>query len=137
MKAFPSAYSPQGKHPFAARTFHRSARYAWRGIRVAFRREANLRRQLLLGFLVVAASIVLHISLVQLALLILTSAAVLILELMNSAIESLADAVHPHYHDKIRDAKDMAAGAVLVMSLAATAVGIVILLPPLLELLAG
>ena len=103
-------------------------------MRLAFRHEPNLRRQIAIGFFVIVAAIILHVSLIHIAILILTSAAVLILELINSAIESLADAVHPHYHDKIRDAKDIAAGAVLVMSLAAAAVGLVILVPPLLEL---
>lgn len=132
MKTFPTPYP---KDHTTKRQFHRSARFAWRGVHRAFRQEPNLRRQLLIGFLVIVAALMLHISLVQVAILILTTAAVLILELTNSAIESLADAVHPHYHDKIRDAKDMAAGAVLVMSFAAAAVGVVILVPPLLEAL--
>lgn len=136
MRTFPDPYHP-ARHPTTKRSFHRSAGFAWRGIRVAFRHEPNVKRQLSLGVLAVGVSVLLHVPMAHVAMVILTAAAVMIVELINSAIESLADAVHPHYHDKIRDAKDMSAGAVLLMSFAAVAVGLVILLPPLLELLAG
>lgn len=136
MKTFPPRY-PMSNSPSKGQSFHRSARFAWRGVRIAFRREVNLQRQLVIGLGAVGTGVLLHITMAQVALLILTAAAVMLLEIINSAIEALADAAMPHYHDKIRDAKDMAAGAVLVMSLAAVAVGIVILLPPLLELLVG
>lgn len=136
MKTFPQPY-PEGTPSRKGQSFYRSTRFAWRGVRIAFRREPNLQRQLVIGVLVVGAGIVLHVTMAQVAILILTAAAVMLLEMINSAIEALADAVMPTYHDKIRDAKDMAAGAVLVMSFAAVAVGAVILLPPLLDLLVG
>ena len=136
MKTFPKPY-PLAAADRKGQSFYRSARFAWRGVRIAFKRELNLQRQLIIGVLVIAAGIVLHVTMVQLAILILTTAAVMLLVMVNSAIEALADALMPSYHDKVRDAKDMAAGAVLVMSFAAVAVGIVILLPPLLDLLVG
>lgn len=136
MKTFPSPYPKTAAAGTKPRSFRRSAGFAWRGIRVAFEQEPNLRRQLAVGLLILIAGVMLRVTFAQLAILILTSAAVLILELLNSALEALADATMPHYHDKIRNAKDMAAGAVLIMSIAAVAVGVVILLPPLINLLA-
>ena len=55
-------------------------------------------------------------------------------ELLNTAIERLADRVTMEREDIIRDVKDTAAGAVLVMSMAAAGVGLVIFLPKLRQL---
>jgi diacylglycerol kinase (ATP) len=56
-------------------------------------------------------------------------AAVLAAEAMNSAVEALADAVHPQPHPLVGRAKDLAAGAVLLASLGAAAVGGLVFLP--------
>jgi undecaprenol kinase len=56
------------------------------------------------------------------AMLIITSAAVISAELFNTAIEQLADHLHPEIHPSIRIVKDCAAAAVLITSLAALAV---------------
>ena len=52
----------------------------------------------------------------------LTSALVLAAELVNTAVERLADHLHPELHPGIRAVKDCAAGAVLIASLGALAV---------------
>lgn len=56
------------------------------------------------------------------ALVLLTSGAVIAAELLNTAIELLADHLHPEIHANIRIVKDCAAGAVLVMAIVAVAV---------------
>lgn len=61
--------------------------------------------------------------------------AVLSAEAVNSAIESLADLVSPEYNETIKKTKDLAAGAVLIMAIAAAIVGIIIFLPKLSYLL--
>jgi diacylglycerol kinase (ATP) len=53
-------------------------------------------------------------------------------ELLNTAVELLADRVSKEREDAIRDVKDAAAGAVLAASIAAAAVGLIIFLPRLL-----
>ena len=60
---------------------------------------------------------------------------VLSAEAMNSAIEWLADTLHPEMDPGIRLAKDAAAGSVLVASLAAAIVGAIVFFPKLWELL--
>jgi len=62
---------------------------------------------------------------------------VLALELMNSAVEATVDLVSPDRRDGAAAAKDMAAGAVLLASLCALAVGLLVLGPPLLDRVAG
>jgi undecaprenol kinase len=62
------------------------------------------------------------------AITLLTSAAVMAAELFNTAIEHLADHLHPEIHPSIRIVKDCAAAGVLVTSLAAIAVAIALAL---------
>jgi diacylglycerol kinase len=57
-------------------------------------------------------------------------------ELINSAIEAFADFLHPEQHPEIGATKDMAAGGVLMASLAAAAIGLIIFLPYLCDCLA-
>jgi diacylglycerol kinase len=70
------------------------------------------------------------------AVLILCIAAVLASELFNSAIEQLVRTLHPHHDASIARALHLAAGAVLVTAIGAVVVGLIVLGPPLLGLLA-
>jgi len=111
--------------------FFDSLRFAIRGIGMALVREANFRRQVALFVISLLLAWWLKLGTVDIVVILLVSAAVTTLELINSAIEALADAVHPDYNAKIQSAKDMSAGAVLIVSLLALVVGIKILAPPL------
>jgi diacylglycerol kinase len=111
-----------------------SLRYAFRGIVAAIFYEVNFRWQLTVLGIVIAASWWLQLSLSKISIIILAAMAVLTCELFNSALEVLADACHPDYDEKIKRAKDMGAGAVLIVSIAALIIGVVILGPELLAL---
>jgi diacylglycerol kinase len=65
------------------------------------------------------------------AILVLTISGVLAAELINSALEMLADATSPEHHPLVGIAKDVAAGAVLVMALGSVVVGLLLFLPKL------
>lgn len=56
---------------------------------------------------------------------------VLAAEAVNSAIEALADVISPDYNEAIGRAKDMAAGAVLMLAVAAATIGLIIFIPKL------
>ena len=56
-------------------------------------------------------------------------------EALNTAFEFLADVASPEFHPTVRDAKDVAAGAVLLTALAATVIGLVIFWPHFAKLL--
>jgi len=58
----------------------------------------------------------------------------LVAEMLNTAVEELADVVSPGYNAKVKVAKDVAAGMVLLSSVGLALVGLVILVPPLLAL---
>jgi diacylglycerol kinase (ATP) len=56
-------------------------------------------------------------------------------EALNTALEFLADAASPEFHPLVRDAKDVAAGAVLLTAIAATVIGSIIFWPYMARLL--
>lgn len=60
--------------------------------------------------------------------------AVLAAEAVNSSIEALADLVSPEYNEAIKRTKDLAAGAVLWMAIAAAIVGFIIFIPKIMDL---
>lgn len=111
--------------------FWRSLRCALRGVGAALATQRHMRFHLGAALAVLAAAGWLEIRGLSLALLLLVIFAVLSAELFNTALERLVDLVCPCYHPLARDAKDMAAGAVLLLAVLAVLVGIIILGPPL------
>lgn len=93
------------------------------GIAHAWRTQRNLRIQSVLALIAAIVFRALHVPPPGLALLALTIALVLALEVMNTALEALVDLVSPHRHPLAKIAKDAAAGAVLIASAGAVAVG--------------
>lgn len=109
-----------------------SFKYAWEGVSYTFRTQRNFRIHTIVGSMAIALGIFLQVSLVELSIIILTIAAVLAMELLNTSIESLVDlSVEQTYHQLAKIAKDCAAAAVLVSSLAAIMIAGCLLLPPL------
>jgi undecaprenol kinase len=94
------------------------------GIRTAFRTESSFRTQLWLAVMAAVVLAVLRPPVVWVALCIVSAGAVLATELMNTALEHLADRLHPEQHPAIRAAKDCAAAAVLVASITAVVIGL-------------
>jgi undecaprenol kinase len=97
--------------------------FALRGLAQALRTEASLRLQALAGVLAVAVLLVLRPAAVWWALVLLASAAVVAAELFNTAIEHLADELHPQQSPGVRLVKDCAAAGVLIAVLGALGVG--------------
>ncbi len=108
----------------------RSFLYAWEGLAYAWRVQRNFRLQAHLGLLALLMALWLGVDPVPVLLLI---ALVLSLELLNTALEALADLASPVYHPLAKRAKDTAAAAVLLASLLALLVGLYLFLPPLLS----
>ncbi len=108
--------------------------YAMRGIVRALREEVSLRVMLGCFVCVIAAGILLGVTLLEWAVLMLCCGAVLALELLNTAIERAVDLASPGKCPLAGAAKDIAAGAVLVISLFAAAVGLIIFIPYIIAL---
>jgi diacylglycerol kinase len=115
----------------------RSFDHAFRGIALVFRSQHNAWIHAAASVAVVALGLVLDLSASSWCWLVLAMGAVWTSEAINTAIERLADAAVPEAHPLIRDAKDAAAGAVLVAALAAVAIGLLVLGPPLWALILG
>ena len=113
-----------------------SFKYAWSGITYAFKTQRNFRIHISIGTLAICLGVFLHLSSVEMAVIGLTSGLVLVMELLNTAIESVVDlTVKQTYHELAKIAKDCAAGTVLVSAMAAVLVAGVLLLPPLVKLI--
>ncbi len=110
-----------------------SFRYAAQGLLYGFRSQRNFRIHVVTGAVVFAMGLWLQLPLGQLAVLVLTVTAVLVLELLNTATEAVVDlAIGRRFHPLARIAKDCAAAAVLVAALASLLIAGLLLLPPLL-----
>lgn len=113
-------------------SFPRRLSYALKGLRDALRREASLKVHALAVLFWVAYCFWARPPAIWIAIFTLVSALVIGLELINTAVESIADRLHPDRHPEIGFAKDVLAGAVLIASLAALAIFILSLVvaPP-------
>lgn len=106
-------------------SFTRRLGFALAGIRTAWRTENSFKFQVVATFAALGALLWWRPAPLWWAIMALVVAAVLAAELFNTAIEHLADHLHPEQHPDIKIVKDCAAGAVLVASAAAVAVAFV------------
>jgi diacylglycerol kinase (ATP) len=109
-----------------------SFQYAGAGVKYAFVTQRNFRIHAVIGAIAISLGLLLHILPVELALIGLTIGLVMTLELLNTAIEAVVDlVVDTQYHELAKIAKDCAAGAVLMSTIASLGVAGCLLLPPL------
>ncbi|GGH84986.1 diacylglycerol kinase [Pullulanibacillus pueri] len=97
--------------------------YALSGLKHAFKKENHLRFHCFAAVVVFLAALILHVSLADWCLLLLLIALVIITELVNTAIERVVDLVTLEKHPLAKEAKDIAAGAVLVSAAISVVVG--------------
>jgi len=90
-------------------------RYSLQGLKAAFQYEAAFRQELFLAVLLVPAAFFLGRSTSEVFLLILSVIMVLVVELINSAIEALADALSVETHPLLGRAKDLGSAAVMLI----------------------
>ncbi|NJN22168.1 MAG: diacylglycerol kinase family protein [Leptolyngbya sp. RL_3_1] len=110
--------------------------YAWQGMSYGWQTQRNFRIHGVASAGVMSLGFVLHLPMVELAILGLTCGAVLTLELLNTALEAVVDlTVQQTYHELAKIAKDCAAAAVLISALVAIWVALCLLVPPLWALL--
>lgn len=109
--------------------FLRSFYYAMQGIIVSVREQVNLRIQIVTALGVVVLGIYFRITMKEWAILVLVIGLVLGLELMNTSIENLVDLVTKERKPLAGKIKDIAAGAVLIVSLSALIIGWLIFKP--------
>jgi diacylglycerol kinase len=105
--------------------------HALSGLRQAWCHERNLRIHVVVAIAVCGLAAWLRLERRDWAILVLTIALVIVGEMFNTSLEAIVDLVSPERHELAKTAKDVAAGMVLVLAVAAVVVGLLILGPPL------
>ena len=121
--------------PFSVKKRILSLKHGIRGIVTMLRMEHNYRIHLTVLLIVIILGIFLHIKPVEWAIVAVVSGMVIISELFNSAIEDLADIVHPDWDQKIGRIKDYTAGAVFIASVISLIAGIIIFIPKVIDIM--
>lgn len=111
------------------KSFWQTTKYALNGIALAFESERSFRIHTLAMVVVTVTGIYLGMALMEWAILFLTYAVMMGLELLNTAVESFANFIHPEEHPAMKRVKDIAASAVLVASIFSVAIAIVLFGP--------
>lgn len=112
-----------------------SLEFAVTGLFTAFKEERNMKKHLVSAILVVIAGLLFQVNVTEWLFLLLSISLVIAFEIINSAIENVVDlASDYHFSMLAKNAKDMAAGAVLFVSGFAVLVGLIIFVPKILAL---
>ena len=112
----------------------RSFNAAIEGVIYTFKSERNMKIHYMIAFGILVVSLLFKLSKLEFIMLLVAITLVIVAEMFNTAIEKTVDLVTSEYHELAKIAKDVAAGAVLVVSLNAVAVGYIIFYDKLTEL---
>ncbi|UII29763.1 diacylglycerol kinase family protein [Fulvivirga ulvae] len=104
----------------------KSFKYAFQGIKFLVKEENNFRYHLLAAAVAIALGFYLQVSTTEWLIIVTMIGLVLMAEAFNTSLEKFMDILHPELHPKVGKAKDIAAGAVLIIAIAAGIVGITI-----------
>ena len=109
--------------------FFSSVRYAIDGFFAALKHEPSFREDLIFAILLVPLAIILPVNAVSTALMIASLILILIVELLNSAIEWVIDYIRPEIHPLAKRIKDMASAAVFLSYINCIVVWVILLWP--------
>jgi len=102
--------------------------YSLSGLRIAFKNETAFRQELFAFVILTIIAIILPVSSTMKILLIVSIISVMIVELLNSAIETIVNKISPEYSDSAKQAKDMSSSAVFLAIVCATIIWIYVLI---------
>ncbi|NQZ31102.1 MAG: diacylglycerol kinase [Oceanospirillaceae bacterium] len=107
----------------------KAAGYSWQGIVYAWQNEAAFRQEFVLFVVASIVAIFSSVSPVEKAVLIGSVAIVIIVEILNSAIEAVVDRFGKEFHPLSKAAKDMGSAAVFISLAAAALIWMIIFIP--------
>jgi diacylglycerol kinase (ATP) len=107
----------------------KSISFAFKGAIKLITTEHSVMVQFSIGILMTIAGFYFNITRTEWLFQILSIGLVMSIEGLNTAVEKVADFIHPNYHERIGFIKDIAAGAVLFAAFTAIAIGLIIYLP--------
>ena len=121
---------------YKKQNFSNTFKNARKGMRLSIKSERNIRVHLFTASLVLVTAYCLNFSIVKFCILLLTIAGVISAEMFNSAIEFSLDAIfHNRYGRMVGMAKDIAAGAVMLVTISAVMIGVLLFAPPIIQLI--
>ena len=123
---------------YKKQNFSSTFKNARKGMRLTLKSERNLRIHLFVASLVLVSAYCLNFSINKFCILLLTIAGVISAEMFNSAIVFSLDAIfHNKFNRMVGMAKDIAAGAVMIVTISAVLIGVLLFAPPLIQLIVG
>ena len=121
---------------YKKQNFSNTFKNARKGMRLSIKSERNIRVHLFTASLVLVTAYCLNFSIVKFCILLLSIAGVISAEMFNSAIEFSLDAIfHNRYCRMVGMAKDIAAGAVMLVTISAVMIGVLLFAPPIIQLI--
>lgn len=112
----------------------RSFKYAFKGMWLLITTEDSIKVQFSIAIIVTILGFILHISATEWMTQCLAIGLILVAEALNTAIEKIADFIHPDYHKKIGFIKDIAAGAPAFAALTSLIIAGIIYIPKIINL---
>lgn len=112
----------------------KSFKHAGRGIISVYKGEQNFRIHCMAGFLVIIISVFLEITILEWIIVFFLISILLILELINTALEKVIDVIKPRVHEYAADIKDIMAGAVLISAFMCAMGVLIVFIPHILKL---
>ncbi len=107
----------------------KSVSYAVKGMFKLVTTEHSVMVQTFLSLVMVGAGFAMHISREEWIMQTFACGMVIAIESLNTAVEKIADFIHPEFHEKIGFIKDIAAGAVMFAATTAIIIGLLIYVP--------
>lgn len=111
------------------RKFLKSFSFAFEGIIHAFKTERNFKFHLIAAVIVISTGIITGLTLTEWFIVLILIGGMLALELLNSAVERIIDLVTSDRLPLAKQAKDLAAGAVLIYAIVSAVIGLLIFIP--------
>ena len=112
-----------------------SFKYAFSGIKLCIKDEQNMLIHFTMATLVIISGFILKISKIEWIICLILIGIVMMMELLNTAIENVCDAVTDKENKYIKIAKDTAAGSVLIISIVSAIIGLMIFIPRFMEVI--
>lgn len=128
--------SPDRKNKsFGIKRIFASVKNSWNGLKVTYKNEQSVYIHLVCTVILLLLSFLLKISLTQWLIIIAIIGLTLVVELINTAIESTVDLVTKEFHPLAKVAKDTASAAEFVLSVTSAIIALMIFVPKLIDLL--
>lgn len=107
----------------------KAIKYAAKGFWILITSEQSIMAQVSIGIIMTIVGFLMHLSATEWLFQIMAIGLILVAESLNTAIEKIADFIHPEYHKQIGRIKDISAGAAFFAAIIAVIIGLIIYVP--------